>query len=108
MTRARRTAGMNKQLDRRSFLAGTAVAATPLVATLPVPAIAKHTPIRIGLLTVKTGPLAQGGIQMEQGVALFLKDRNNKMAGRPGEVTNGATSACPRRPQRHTPDAAES
>ena len=54
---------MAARLDRRTFLAGTAAAAA-----LPMPAIAQNKPIRIGLLTVKTGPLAQGGIQMEQGV----------------------------------------
>jgi branched-chain amino acid transport system substrate-binding protein len=57
---------MRARLDRRSFLAATAAAA------LPMPAIAQNKPIRIGLLTVKTGPLAQGGIQMEQGEYLFL------------------------------------
>jgi branched-chain amino acid transport system substrate-binding protein len=67
---------MTAKLARRKLLAAAAVA------TLPMPAIAQNKPIRIGLLTVKTGPLAQGGIQMEQGVALFLKDRNNMIAGR--------------------------
>jgi branched-chain amino acid transport system substrate-binding protein len=86
---------MKKRLDRRSFLAGTALTAAPLVASLPMPAIAQNTPIRIGLLTVKTGPLAQGGIQMEQGVALFLKDRNNKMAGRPVELVTADTGGNP-------------
>jgi branched-chain amino acid transport system substrate-binding protein len=86
---------MNGRLDRRAFLAGTALAATSLAATLPTPAIAQNKPIRIGLLTVKTGPLAQGGIQMEQGVALFLKDRNNKIAGRPVELVTGDTGGNP-------------
>jgi branched-chain amino acid transport system substrate-binding protein len=95
MTRAGRKADMTNRLDRRSFLAGTALAATPLAASLPMPAIAQNTPIRIGLLTVKTGPLAQGGIQMEQGIALFLKDRNNKMAGRPVELLTGDTGGSP-------------
>ena len=58
-----RQSNMAVRLDRRTFLAGGAAAAT-----LPMPAIAQNKPIRIGLLTVKTGPLAQGGIQMEQGV----------------------------------------
>ena len=49
---------------------------------LPLPAIGQEKPVRIGLLTVKTGPLAQGGIQMEQGISLFLKHRGNKLAGR--------------------------
>src|SRR5665213_1133227 len=81
---------MNLRLDRRTFIAGTALAAT-----LPMPAIAQNKPVRIGLLTVKTGPLAQGGIQMEQGVALFLKDRNNKMAGRPVELVTADTGGNP-------------
>ena len=72
---------MTVKLARRKFLAATAAAAT-----LPLPAIAQSKPIRIGLLTVKTGPLAQGGIQMEQGVTLFLKDRNNTIAGRKVEL----------------------
>jgi branched-chain amino acid transport system substrate-binding protein len=81
---------MNGRLDRRAFLAGTA-----LTAALPMPAIAQNKPIRIGLLTVKTGPLAQGGIQMEQGVNLFLKDRGNKIAGRDVELIVGDTGGNP-------------
>ena len=80
---------MKVRLDRRAFLAGSAAAA------LPMPAIAQNKPIRIGLLTVKTGPLAQGGIQMEQGVTLFLKDRGNKIAGRPVELLIGDTGGNP-------------
>ena len=81
---------MTVGLDRRTFLAGTAAAAT-----LPMPAIAQGGPVRIGLLTVKTGPLAQGGIQMEQGVNLFLKDRNNMIAGRKVELIVGDTGGNP-------------
>ena len=47
-----------------------------------MPAIAQAAPFKLGLLTVKTGPLAQGGIQMEQGVVTFLKEKNYTMAGR--------------------------
>ena len=81
---------MAAMLDRRTFLAGTTAAAT-----LPMPAIAENRPVRIGLLTVKTGPLAQGGIQMEQGVNLFLKDRNNMIAGRKVELVVGDTGGNP-------------
>ena len=72
---------MKPRVERRSILASSAAAA--LAAVLPMPAIAEAPPVKIGLLTVKTGPLAQGGFQMEQGVALFLKHRENKLAGRP-------------------------
>jgi branched-chain amino acid transport system substrate-binding protein len=81
---------MTKALNRRGFLAATAAAAT-----LPMPAIAQNAPIRIGLLTVRTGPLAQGGIQMEQGTNLFLKDRNNMIAGRKVELMIGDTGGNP-------------
>ena len=56
---------MASRVGRRNFVGG--MAGMALAAGLPMPAIAQGKPIRIGLLTVKTGPLAQGGIQMEQG-----------------------------------------
>src|SRR3989454_1692706 len=80
-------------LDRRTFLAGTAGAA--LAAGLPFPAVAQSKPVRIGLLTVKTGPLAQGGIQMEQGTIRFLKDRNYTLAGRKVELVVADTGGNP-------------
>ncbi len=81
---------MTLKLARRQFLAATAA-----TATLPMPAIAQNKPVKIGLLTVKTGPLAQGGIQMEQGTTLFLKDRNNTIAGRPVELFVADTGGNP-------------
>jgi branched-chain amino acid transport system substrate-binding protein len=81
---------MTASLTRRAFLASTAGAAT-----LPMPAIAQNKPIKVGLLTVKTGPLAQGGIQMEQGTALFFKERGNKIAGRPMELVIADTGGNP-------------
>jgi len=71
---------MSTTLSRRSLVAGAAGAA--IAARLPSPAIAEADPVRIGLLTIKTGPLAPAGIQMEQGTTLFLKDANHTMAGR--------------------------
>ena len=68
---------MSVRITRRSFLQGTAA-----VALAPAPAFAQGKPVKIGLLTVKTGPLAAGGIQMEQGTVCFLKDRNYTLAGR--------------------------
>ncbi len=55
--------------------------------------------IRIGLLTVETGPLAQGGIQMEQGIALYLKHRDRKLAGRPAELIVADTGGNPPAPR---------
>src|SRR5438093_4716176 len=84
---------MAVRLDRRKFLAGTAGAA--LAVGLPFPAIAQSKPVRIGLLTVKTGPLAAGGIQMEQGTIRFFKDRNYTMAGRKVELVVADTGGNP-------------
>jgi branched-chain amino acid transport system substrate-binding protein len=84
---------MSRMLDRRSFLAGSA--GTALAAMVPAPAVAQAKPIRIGLLTVKTGPLAQGGIQMEQGTIRFFKDRNYTLAGRKAELIVADTGGNP-------------
>jgi branched-chain amino acid transport system substrate-binding protein len=81
---------MSQRISRRTFLVGTALAATR-----PKPARAQASPVRIGLLTVKTGPLAQGGIQMEQGTIRFLKDRNYTLGGRKAELVVADTGGNP-------------
>src|SRR5437870_7973405 len=84
---------MAVRVDRRGFLAGAAGVA--VTASLPFRAIAQPKPVRIGLLTVKTGPLAAGGIQMEQGTIRFFKDRNYTMAGRKVELVVADTGGNP-------------
>jgi branched-chain amino acid transport system substrate-binding protein len=79
-----------RRIDRRSFLVGTTAAVM-----LPWPAVAQNKPVKIGLLTVKTGPLASGGIQMEQGTVCFLKDRNYTLAGRKVELLVADTGGNP-------------
>ena len=59
------------------------------------PCIAQAAPFKLGLLTVKTGPLAQGGIQMEQGVVTYLKEKNYTMAGRKVEFISADTGGNP-------------
>src|SRR5271169_1743952 len=85
----------SQKLTRRALLAGTAAGAATALSRFPSPAIAQSAPIKIGLLTVKTGPLAQGGVQMEQGVLTFLKENNNTMAGRQVELVVGDTGGAP-------------
>jgi hypothetical protein len=70
---------------------------TALATALPMPAIAENRPVKIGLLTVKTGPLAQGGFQMEQGTTLFLKHSASKLADRPAELIIADTGGQPGR-----------
>jgi branched-chain amino acid transport system substrate-binding protein len=85
---------MSCKLNRRTFLAaGAAGAATAGFGFAP--AIAQAAPFKIGLLTVKTGPLAQGGIQMEQGLAVFLKEKANTLAGRKVEFVSADTGGNP-------------
>jgi branched-chain amino acid transport system substrate-binding protein len=78
---------------RRSLLRGAAAVA--LATGLPSPAYTQPKPVKIGLLTVKTGPLAQGGLQMEQGTRLYLKDANDTMAGRKVELVVADTGGNP-------------
>jgi len=73
---------MTRKISRRTMLAGTAAGAAAAAFKFPTPAIAQNAPFKLGLLTVKTGPLAQGGIQMEQGIVTYLKEKNYTFAGR--------------------------
>src|ERR1700729_2638588 len=86
---------LSRSVSRRSVLAGTAAGAAAAVARFPIPAIADTEPFRLGLLTVKTGPLAQGGIQMEQGVLTYLKETDYTMAGRKVELVTADTGGAP-------------
>ena len=58
-------------------------------------AYAQDEPIRLGFLTVRTGALAAGGRQMEEGIQLFLKERNNIIAGRKVELIIADTGGNP-------------
>jgi len=80
-------------INRRKFLAGTAAAAG--TASLPMPANAQNAPMKIGLLTVKTGPLAAGGIHFEEGITAFLKDKNFTLSGRKIELIVADTGGNP-------------
>ncbi|HWM83346.1 MAG TPA: ABC transporter substrate-binding protein [Pseudolabrys sp.] len=86
---------MTRQLTRRTFVAGTAAGAAAATFSVPMPGIAQAAPFKVGLLTVKTGPLAQGGIQMEQGIATFLKHKGNTLAGRKIELLIADTGGNP-------------
>ncbi len=86
---------MARRLSRRTLLAGTAAGAAAALGRFPAPAVAQPAAIKIGLLTVKTGPLAQGGIQMEQGALTYLKETNYTMAGRKVEFVSADTGGGP-------------
>ena len=85
----------SRKVTRRALLAGTAVGAAAALSRFPAPAVAQPAPVRVGLLTVKTGPLAQGGNQMEQGVLTYLKETDNTIGGRKVEFFSADTGGAP-------------
>ena len=86
---------MSSKFSRRAVLAGTAAGAAAALTRFPAPAIAQDRPFKLGLLTVKTGPLAQGGIQMEQGVITYLKETNYMIGGRKVDFVSADTGGNP-------------
>ena len=84
---------MSRKVSRRTLLAGAGAAAA--LGRFPAPAIAQAAPFKLGLLTVKTGPLAAGGIQMEQGVLTYLKEKNYTLGGRKVDFISGDTGGNP-------------
>jgi len=76
----------SRPLSRRTVLGFGAAAGL-----LPAVAWAESEPLKVGFLTVNTGPLAAGGKQMEEGLTQFLKDRNGTLAGRRTELVAADT-----------------
>jgi branched-chain amino acid transport system substrate-binding protein len=86
---------MSHKVTRRKFMAGSAASVAAASFNFPAPAVAQAAPFKLGLLTVKTGPLAQGGIQMEQGIVTYLKEKNYTFAGRKVEFISADTGGNP-------------
>src|SRR5438128_8650571 len=76
---------------RRRFIQATSAAA----AASALPVRAQAAPIRLGLMTVKTGPLASGGIDMERALTQYLNERNNTLAGRKVELVVADSGGVP-------------
>jgi branched-chain amino acid transport system substrate-binding protein len=71
------------------FVAGLAVTATASAQAVD------PAPIKVGLMTVKTGVAAGIGEQMQDGFEYLLKERGGKLAGRPVELVVVDTAASP-------------
>ncbi|HYW61070.1 MAG TPA: ABC transporter substrate-binding protein [Xanthobacteraceae bacterium] len=84
---------MPGRFDRRRFLQATAAAAG--AAAFPMPAVAQNAPLKVGLMTVKTGPLAAGGFHLEEGFVTYLKARNFTLAGRKIDLIVADTGGNP-------------
>src|SRR5947207_317622 len=82
-------------MSRRQFVGSVAGAGITSLAVPNIVFAQGSEPIRIGLLAAKTGPLASGGIDMELALTMFLKERNNTLAGRKAELIVADTAGVP-------------
>ena len=86
---------MSRKITRRNLLGSVAAGGAITLAGFPAPAVAQAKPFKLGLLTVKTGPLAAGGILMEQGVLTYLKEKNFTLGGRKVDFISADTGGNP-------------
>jgi branched-chain amino acid transport system substrate-binding protein len=84
---------MSVHVNRRKFLQSSAAAAG--AAAVPLPAVAQNAPLKVGLMTVKTGPLAAGGVHLEEGFTAYLKSRSGRLGGRAVDLIVADTGGNP-------------
>src|SRR5438552_18193497 len=94
-------------LNRRRFIQAAGGGLGAAAIGFPVIVRAQTEPIRIGLMTVKTGPLASGGIDMERALVQFLRERNNTLAGRKVELFVGDSGGVPAQSRTKTQELVE-
>jgi branched-chain amino acid transport system substrate-binding protein len=82
-------------LTRRRFIKATGAGLGASAFGFPAIVRSQSGPIRVGLVTVKTGPLASGGIDMERALQQFLKERNHTLAGRKVELLVADSGGVP-------------
>jgi branched-chain amino acid transport system substrate-binding protein len=82
-------------VSRRQFVGSVAGAGIASLAAPNLLLAQSNGPIRIGMLAVKTGPLASGGIDMDLAMTMFLKERDNTIAGRKVELIVADTTGAP-------------
>ena len=82
-------------INRRRFIKAAGAGAGVSALGFPALVRAQNEPIRIGLLTVKTGPLASGGLDMERALIMYLRERNDTLAGRKVELFVADTAGSP-------------
>src|ERR1700724_2489145 len=82
-------------VSRRQFVSNVAGAGIASMAAPHLVFAQNAGPIRVGLLAAKTGPLASGGIDMDLALTMFLKERDNTLAGRKVELIVADTAGVP-------------
>jgi branched-chain amino acid transport system substrate-binding protein len=91
-------------ISRRALLAGGSALSMP---SLRRASAQTAEPLKIGFLTVNTGPLATGGKQQEEGAAFFLKERGGMIAGRKVELITQDTAGNPSQARAKTQELVE-
>src|SRR6476619_85417 len=88
---------MSASRNKGEFSRRTVLKAGAALGLFPAPAVLAQSaePLKVGFLTVLTGPLAAGGKQQEEGAALFLKERNGMIGGRKVELITQDTGGNP-------------
>ena len=82
-------------IDRRTWVKGVGSMLVAAGSGMPLSSRAQAGPIRIGLMTVKSGPLASGGLDMERALNMYLQERNHMLAGRRVELIVGDSGGVP-------------
>jgi branched-chain amino acid transport system substrate-binding protein len=82
-------------ISRRQFVGSVAGAGIASLAAPRLLSAQSSEPIRVGLMAAKTGPLASGGIDMDLAMTMFLKERENTLAGRKVELIVADTAGVP-------------
>jgi branched-chain amino acid transport system substrate-binding protein len=82
-------------ISRRQFVSSVAGAGIASMAAPSLVFAQNSGPMRLGLLAAKTGPLASGGIDMELALQMFMKERDNTLAGRKVELIVADTAGVP-------------
>jgi branched-chain amino acid transport system substrate-binding protein len=97
-----------RQDRRRLVTAAGAVGAMTAAAGFPSVSLAQsQEAMRVGLVTVKTGPLASGGIDMERALTMYLKERNYTLAGRKIELIVADSGGVPANARTKTQELVE-
>src|ERR1041384_8061254 len=91
------------RFTRRRFIQAAGVAS--LGVSFPIGA--QGAPMRLGLMTVKTGPLASGGIDMERALVQYLKEHNQAMGGRKVDLFVGDSGGVPAQSRTKTQELVE-
>ena len=94
-------------INRRRFIQAAGAGAGASVLGFPAIVRSQEQAIRIGLMTVKSGPLASGGLDMERALQMYLRERNNMLAGRKVELFVADSGGVPAQARSKTQELVE-